>query len=209
MRKNLLHGLYAITDSALIPAENFSDTVEQAILGGTKIIQYRDKTQDATKQFEQAYILRQLCQKYHIPLIINDNIELARQIKADGVHLGKQDENIATARAILGDKAIIGISCYNQLNLAEHAVKMGADYIAFGRFFNSPTKPNAVQASIDLLRQAKQRFKNIPIVAIGGITPENGKQLIEAGADCLAVISGVFGQTDVKMATQQYAELFY
>jgi len=209
MKKNFLHGLYAITDSVLIASDNFSGSVEQALLGGAKIIQYRDKTQDTTKQFKQAYALRQLCQQYHIPLIINDNIELARQIEADGVHLGKYDENIATARAILGNGAIIGVSCYNQLSLAEQAVKTGADYVAFGRFFNSPTKPDAVQASLDLLYEAKQRFKNIPIVAIGGITPENGKQLVEAGADCLAVISGVFGQTDVKMAAQRYAKLFY
>ena len=208
MTRNDLAGLYAITDSALISDENFSDSVEQAILGGVCAVQYRDKSKVTTKQFEQATALYQLCQKYHIPLIINDNIELAQQIKADGVHLGKHDENIIVARATLGEKAIIGVSCYNQLSLAEQAVKNGANYIAFGSFFSSSTKPNAVHASLDLLSQAKQKFKNIPIVAIGGITPDNGKLLIEAGADCLAVISGLFEQNDVKIAAQRYNELF-
>ena len=208
MKTSCLRGLYAITDSTLIPAENFSDIVEQAIIGGACAVQYRDKTKDTAKQLDQARALHQLCQKHHIPLIINDNVELAQQISADGVHLGKHDGNIATARAILGNDAIIGVSCYNRLNLAEQAVKMGASYVAFGSFFNSSTKPNAIHASIDLLYQAKQRFKNIPIVAIGGITPENGKALVEAGVDCLAVIQGLFGQSDIKIAAQQYNELF-
>jgi len=205
--KKSLRGLYAITDSTLISKEKLSDTVEQAIQGGARIVQYRDKSQDSVKRLEQAQILCALCQKYAIPLIINDDIALAQRVSADGVHLGKEDGNIASARRILGDSAIIGVSCYNQFTLAQKAEKNGADYVAFGRFFSSSTKPLAVQAHIDLLIQAKQSL-TIPIVAIGGITVENGQSLVEAGADCLAVIQGLFGQANVKSAAQGFSKLF-
>jgi thiamine-phosphate pyrophosphorylase len=207
MKKKHLQGLYAITDSTLISEEKFGDVVEQAIQGGARIIQYRDKSHDFVKRLAQAQILRNLCQQYAIPLIINDDIELAQRVNAEGVHLGKEDGDIDSARAVLGDSAIIGISCYNQWILAEKAEKNGADYIAFGRFFSSSTKPLAVQADIHLLIQAKQRF-TIPLVAIGGITVENGKKLIEAGADCLAVIHGLFGQSNVKFAAERFSALF-
>jgi len=205
--KKFLRGLYAITDSTLISEEKLRDTVEQAIQGGARIVQYRDKSQDSTKRFEQAQILCALCQKYAIPLIINDDIALAQRVSADGVHLGKEDGNIASARRILGDSAIIGVSCYNQFTLAKKAEKNGANYVAFGRFFSSSTKPLAVQASIDLLIQAKQSL-TIPIVAIGGITVENAQSLVESGADCLAVIQGLFGQANVKSAAQSFSKLF-
>jgi len=205
--KKFLRGLYAITDSTLISEEKLRDTLEQAIQGGARIVQYRDKSQDSAKRLEQAQILRALCQKYAIPLIINDDIALAQRVSADGVHLGKEDGNIASARRILGDSAIIGVSCYNQFTLAQKAEKNGADYVAFGRFFSSSTKPLAVQASIDLLIQAKQSL-TIPIVAIGGITVENAQSLVESGADCLAVIQGLFRQADVKSAAQGFSKLF-
>ncbi len=202
-----LHGLYAITDNYLIGATEFVETVEQAILGGAQVIQYRDKSDNQTQRFEQAQALCQLCQRYQVPFIVNDDIELARQIHADGVHLGKEDIDLVTARAILGESAIIGVSCYNQFALAQRAVTFGASYVAFGRFFPSQIKPNAVGAHPDLLRQARHAF-TCPLVAIGGITPDNGAELIAAGADCLAVIQGVFGQPDVKAAAQRYAQLF-
>ncbi|MCK5662073.1 MAG: thiamine phosphate synthase [Thiotrichaceae bacterium] len=198
-----MQGLYAITDNSLIKPEIFINTVENAIIGGAKIIQYRDKSQNHALRLKQAQALRILCQKYKIPLIINDDIALAQQVQADGVHLGKDDTNIFTARAKLGDKAIIGVSCYNQLSLAQEAVKSGATYIAFGRFFSSNTKPKAVSCSVDLLRQARKLF-NCPLVAIGGITPENGAELLAAGADCLAVIQGLFGQENVTAAAQAF-----
>jgi thiamine-phosphate pyrophosphorylase len=198
-----LHGLYAITDNKLIKAERLIDSVEQAIIGGAKIIQYRDKS----NVFEQAQALRSLCQKYKIPLIINDNIRIAQQVGADGVHIGKDDAKLEAARALLGDEAIIGVSCYNQLPLAQEAVNAGANYVAFGRFFNSRTKPQAVSCSVEVLHKARQTL-NCPIVAIGGITPDNGTQLIAAGADCLAVIHGLFGQADVTAAAQAYSQLF-
>lgn len=202
-----LYGLYAITDNKLIPTEKFVETVEQALIGGTQVLQYRDKSSDPIRRLEQAQALRTLCLKYEIPLIINDNIALAQQVNADGVHLGKEDIAPTTARTLLGKEAIIGVSCYNQLSLAEKALEQGANYVAFGRFFPSATKPQAVSCSLKLLQQAS-RTLTCPVVAIGGITPENGKTLIQAGADFLAVIHGVFGQTDVAAAARSYAELF-
>ena len=139
--------------------------------------------------------------------IVNDDITLAKQTKASGVHLGREDASVADAREQLGPQAIIGVSCYNELTRAETAQAQGADYIAFGRFFPSRTKPQAVQANPDLLREAKKKL-HIPVVAIGGITPENGAALIAAGADALAVIEGVFGQPDIRAAAERYARLF-
>jgi len=201
-----LRGLYAITDNKFIKANEFLNKVELAIIGGAKIIQYRDKSKNYQLRFEQAQALSLLCHKYQIPLIINDDVALAQKVGADGVHLGKDDADISNARALLGEQAIIGISCYNQLSLALDAVKAGANYVAFGRFFNSATKPNAIECSIEILRDASKKLK-CPLVAIGGITPNNGEKLIKAGADCLAVIHGLFGQTDVTAAAQKYAKI--
>ncbi len=200
-----MQGLYAITDSNLILNSRLIQSVEQAIIGGTKIIQYRNKQQ--IQYIEQAIALKNLCQQYQIPLIINDDIQLAKQIGADGVHLGKDDSKLSIARNILGNQAIIGISCYNQIFLAEQAISGGATYVAFGSFFNSSTKPQATPCEVDILRQARKIF-NCPIVAIGGITPTNGSSLINAGADCLAVITGIFGQKNITTAAQKYAQLF-
>jgi len=200
-----MQGLYVITDSNLIPDARFIQSVEQAIIGGAKIIQYRNKRPE--QYIEQAIAIKNLCQQYQIPLIINDDIQLAKQIGADGVHLGKDDSKLAIARNVLGNKAIIGISCYNEISLAKQAISGGATYVAFGRFFNSLTKPHATPCDINVLRQARKNF-TCPIVAIGGINPNNGSTLITAGADCLAVINGVFGQPDITAAAQKYAQLF-
>ena len=202
-----LRGLYAITDSNLIKTEKFIETVEQAILGGAKIVQYRDKSNDKPRRLKQAQALNQICKKHNIPLLINDDVILAQQVGADGVHIGKDDIEPKTARAILGNDAIIGVSCYNQLTLAQQAEKAGATYVAYGSFFSSNTKPQAVSCNVDLLDKAR-KMVNCPLVAIGGITPDNGAELIKAGADCLAVIHGLFGQAEVKVAAQRYATLF-
>ncbi|MET0049244.1 MAG: thiamine phosphate synthase [Sedimenticola sp.] len=202
-----LKGLYAITDSTLAANSSIIDQVAQALAGGARVIQYRDKSGDDQKRLAEAGALLTLCRQHHAPLIINDDVELAARIGADGVHLGKDDPDIEAARARLGKQAIIGISCYNQFERAFIAQEAGADYIAFGRFFNSTVKPDAVQAQPDLLRRAKRELK-LPMVAIGGITPENGGALIEAGADMLAVIHGVFGQPDIRAACERFNELF-
>ncbi len=207
MKKNLPRGLYAIADTALLPAEELVASVAYAIQGGAVMIQYRDKGDDEMRRQYEAADLSNLCRPLGVPLIINDDVELASNIMAKGVHLGKDDADVASARAKLGAKAIIGVSCYNDLQRAIEAEKAGADYVAFGSFFASPTKPNAVQADLDLLRQAKAQL-TIPVVAIGGINADNGAQLVAAGADLLAVISDVFGQTDIAAAADKIAQLF-
>ena len=203
----VLRGLYAITANHLMPSQQFIAMVEEAIKGGARIIQYRDKSTDNNQRFQQAQALHHLCQQYQVPLIINDDVALAQQVGAEGIHLGQTDAQLPTVRAIVGNDIIIGVSCHNQLTLAQEAVANGATYVALGRFFPSQTKPNAVAAHLDLLSQARQLLP-CPIVAIGGITPDNGKQLITAGADCLAVIQGIFGQPHIKVAAQRYAQLF-
>jgi thiamine-phosphate pyrophosphorylase len=201
------NGLYAITDSQLIPAAALLDHVAQAIAGGARLIQYRDKQQSLLERKQAAAQLQRLCAHQGVPLIINDDIELARTVGAAGVHLGRDDAAIGEARARLGPAAIIGASCYNRLENAVAAARAGASYIAFGRFFSSQSKPDAVQADIALLAQARAQ-PGLPIAAIGGITPENGRQLVAAGADLLAVIHGVFGQADIEAAARRYAGCF-
>jgi thiamine-phosphate pyrophosphorylase len=202
-----LAGLYAIADTQYLDAARLIDAVTRAIEGGARIIQYRDKKLSAAERARHAAELAALCRRQGVLFIVNDDVMLAKQTQAGGVHLGRQDVAIAQAREQLGPQAIIGVSCYNELARAEAAEKQGADYVAFGRFFPSRTKPQAVQASLGLLREAKKKL-HIPVVAIGGITPENGASLIAAGADALAVIEGVFGQADVRDAAERYARLF-
>ena len=202
-----LHGLYAITNQTQGKDGKLYEQVEAAISGGARIIQYRDKSADPSKKQEEATQLLALCRTHNIPLIINDDLALACQIGADGVHLGHDDISLQEARNKLGGSAIIGISCYNNLQHACNAEAAGANYVAFGRFFTSATKPNAVQADVDLLQQAKKAL-SIPVVAIGGITPENGAQLVQAGADMLAVIQGIFAQPDIHHACHKFAKLF-
>ena len=206
-RRSLPRGLYAITDSQLIPADRLTDQVAAAIRGGARVIQYRDKSSSPEQRQQQAAALALLCHDHGIPLIINDDVELAAAVGASGVHLGKSDNTLRSARMLLGANAIIGVSCYNEFERAVEAASEGADYIAFGRFFPSRSKPDAVSADPELLRQAQQRL-SLPVVAIGGVTPENGASLITAGAQLLAAIQGVFGQADVQAAARRYTELF-
>lgn len=198
-------GLYAIT-----PDE--TDTVELlrkvrlALLGGARMVQYRNKTAAAALSLKQAEALRELTREFAVPLVINDDVVLAQQVDADGVHLGGADGSVADARALLGSGKLIGMSCYNRLALAHEAVRQGADYVAFGSFFPSTVKPGAVVATPDLLRQARRELA-VPLVAIGGITPQNGVQLLAAGANALAVISAVFAAADVEQAARQFSNL--
>ena len=201
-----LKGLYAITDDTL-SAGNICQQVTEALAGGAAVIQYRSKIADPRRRLDELQQLLPLCRHASVPLIVNDDIELALLSAADGVHLGRDDEGVAHARERLGPTAIIGVSCYNQLERALEAEAEGADYVAFGRFFPSSTKPDASPADPSLLRQAAGILK-VPTVAIGGITPENGHQLIEAGADMLAVVHAVFGQPDIRLACQVFHQLF-
>lgn len=204
---SLPHGLYVLTDGTLIPDEKLVPAVAAAIAGGAVMVQYRDKSTDANKRRWEAQYLVNLCRPLGVPLIINDDVALAAAVGAAGVHLGRDDGDIASARAALGPGAIIGVSCYNELERAVAAEAAGADYVAFGSFFGSSIKPNAVHANPALLAEAKQRLQ-IPVVAIGGISADNGALLVAAGADLLAVISDVFGQPDIRAAARRIAGLF-
>ncbi|MDO6748250.1 thiamine phosphate synthase [Gilvimarinus sp. 1_MG-2023] len=190
--------LYTITDCAHLPWDTLYNRIAQALAGGCTIVQYRDKSRDQSRRLSEARQLLALCQQSNAKLIINDDIELARAVSADGVHLGQGDTSITHARQRLGEKAIIGITCHAELALAEHALNQGADYIAFGRFFPSRTKPEAPPAPQQLLRDARQRWPNICIVAIGGVTAHNAEQLIQSGANYVAICHEICHHIDPK-----------
>lgn len=202
-----LTGLYAITDAALLPGARLLTGAAAAIAGGARLIQYRDKGADRGRRLNEAKALLRLCRQNNVALIINDDVALAAETGADGVHLGRNDSNAKLARQTLGQAAIIGVSCYNEWPRAVAARRGGADYVAFGAFFTSTTKPDAVAADKTLLQRAKQEL-GLPVAAIGGITPANGAELLAAGADMLAVIQGVFGRPDIRQAAGEYARLF-
>jgi thiamine-phosphate pyrophosphorylase len=202
-----IKGLYAITPDQPDTAE-LLHKVRLALQGGARVLQYRNKAADAALRLEQASALRELTQEFSVPLIINDDAMLARRVGADGVHLGGEDGSVDAARAVLGSAKLIGVSCYNRMELAHEAIRQGADYVAFGSFFTSAVKPDAVTASPELLRQACREIA-IPLVAIGGITALNGAQLLGAGADALAVISAVFDAADIRDAARQFSNLDY
>lgn len=201
------NSLYAITDSQLLPGDKLFTAVAAALKGGCKLVQYRDKSDDRTRRLSEAKTLVSLCMQYQAQLIINDDVALAKEAGAQGVHLGQGDANPVAARIILGSNAIIGVTCHNSLAFAQQAIKDSANYIAFGRFFPSSTKPDAQPAPISLISAARKQFPNIPIVAIGGITLVNGKQLLEAGADMLAVCQGLFAAKDITEQTRKFIEL--
>ncbi len=199
-------GIYAITDCENLVDDELIKKSEDILKVGISLFQYRNKDTNQHKKKELAQKLQSLCHQYKVPFIVNDDVNLTKDISADGVHLGQNDEDISKARKTLGSK-IIGISCYNDLNLARKAEEAGADYIAFGSFFPSLTKPDAKKASIELLNEAKSLL-TIPIVAIGGITPENGKELVDARVDFIAIISGLYSAPDTINATKSYNNLF-
>ncbi|RMG29559.1 MAG: thiamine phosphate synthase [Gammaproteobacteria bacterium] len=200
-------GLYAITDPARTPGPRLFEAVAAALRGGARVVQYRNKTAPPGVRRDEAARLAALCRAHGAPFLVNDDPRLAAEVEADGVHLGREDPELRQARRLLGPRRWIGISCYNRLERARQAQDAGADYVAFGRFFPSRTKPEAVPATPALLRAARRELR-LPVVAIGGITPENGRVLIEAGADMLAVIHALFGQPDVEAAARALARLF-
>jgi len=199
-----MRGLYAITQTDNKFGDTIIEEVIAALRGGAVIVQYRDK--NPADALFLARELVKICHKYDAPLIINDDVELAAMVGADGVHIGKEDVAIAQARKRLGNDAIIGVSCYDFVVRALEAQGQGATYVAFGRFFPSSSKPLAAPAKIGTLQQAKQLL-TIPIVAIGGILPENGAQLLAAGADLLAVIGGLF-DSQPEQSARAYQALF-
>lgn len=203
-----LRGLYAITDSELLKGK-LLPYVEAALKGGARLLQYRDKSSDEARRLREAEALRELCNRYGAALIINDDAELAARLGV-GLHLGQGDGSLSVARALLGRKAIIGGTCHAQLELAEAAAKEGASYVAFGRFFNSTTKPGAPAADAELLTAAKAKI-NLPIIAIGGVTLDNAPELIAHGASMVAVVHGLFGAdsaAEVERRARAFSALF-
>ncbi|AHI29059.1 thiamine phosphate synthase [Marinobacter similis] len=208
MSNILQPGLYAITDSKLTPPESLIASVDAALRGGAVLIQYREKSAPMPDRLRQAQDLQAICSNAGVPLLINDDVELARRIGAAGVHLGQTDGSHRQAREVLGEDAIIGITCHADLELAQKACDAGASYLAFGRFYHSGTKPNAPAASPSVLTSAR-RFQR-PLTAIGGITVDNGTPLILAGTDMLAVVGGVFGGSpaDIEQRARAFTRLF-
>ncbi len=201
-----IHGLYGVTpdeaDTPLLLAR-----VRAALTGGMRLLQYRNKLADAALRRTQAAALCALCHEYGAALIVNDHVDIALEVDADGVHLGGEDGSLAAARAKLGPGKLLGASCYRDLENGAAAIAAGADHIAFGSFFRSPVKPSAVRSPFSLLTEARRRF-GVPVVAIGGITPDNAPQLIAAGAQSVAVITALFGAADITAAARQFSTLF-
>ena len=199
-------GLYAVT-----PDEpdigSLTRKVSKALAGGARIVQYRNKFASAALRREQGAALLALCREARIPLVINDDLDLAIGIGADGLHVGREDISVAAARAQLGKDRLLGVSCYDKLELALAAREAGADYVAFGSAFPSATKPQATRAPLSLYREAKGHLGS-PVVAIGGITTENARTVIEAGADAVAVISALFDAPDIEAAARGFSRLF-
>lgn len=202
----VLRGLYAITpdeaDTRILAAK-----VTAALAGGIAALQYRNKSADATLRRAQAAILAALCRSQGVPFIVNDDLDLAMAVNADGLHLGGTDGDLAEARRRLGTAKLLGASCYDRFDLALAAKAAGADYVAFGAAFPSPTKPNAVRAPLELYARAHREL-GLPVVAIGGITADNAARLVSAGVDALAVITDLFEARDIAARARDFNALF-
>ena len=199
-------GLYVLTPAAIPDLEQL-EAMAAALAGGAVAVQYRDKFDDRRERLERTTALRLLCREYGVPLIVNDDVDLTDAVHADGVHLGKNDASLPAARRILGPQVIIGVSCYDSFARAISAIDEGADYVAFGSFFPSRTKPGAAACGIDVLIEAAPVITQ-PIIAIGRITPENAVGLISSGADLLAVQSSVFSAPDPRASARNFPKLF-
>ena len=198
-------GVYAITPDHR-SGSDLAAAVATAVEHGVKAVQYRDKSSDAARRRSDAEALLAVCRPRGVPLIINDDVDLALAAGADGVHLGREDEVLGDARARLGDAAIIGVSCYNEASRALAAARKGANYVAFGSFFPSLTKPGAVRATTELITAVRPHIE-IPIVAIGGITSANAPSLLESGVDLLAIVNAIFGAPDIARAVRRLTRL--
>ena len=204
--RSIPRGLYALTDMDLLPDDRIVQGVEQALAGGAVMVQYRDKRSDRTQRARIAASLRDSCRRFERPLIINDDPQLALEVGADGVHVGLEDTDPHEARALLGEDAIIGVTCHASLEQARAMAGNPADYVAFGRFFPSRTKSGPALAEPELLSRCREL--GIPCVAIGGIRLDNASGLIDAGADLIAVIHGLFSAPDIEARARAFSQLF-
>ena len=199
-------GLYAVTPE-MTDSIALISKVNAALRGGARVVQYRSKAIAESLRRTQAGELARLCRTWNVLFIVNDNVALAREVDADGVHLGKDDGGVLAARSMLGPEKLIGVSCYNEIGRAREAQSQGADYVAFGSFFSSSTKPDAIPTSAELLQIATLEI-GLPVVAIGGINENNAAALIAAGADAVAVVSALFDAVDVEAQARRFARLF-
>lgn len=204
--KQSLRGLYAITPDG-IGRDDLLNRVQAALRGGVRMVQYRDKTRDAAQRADIAHALGALCRRYGASFLVNDDLALALAVAADGVHLGVDDGDLATARQALGPSRLLGVSCYADFALAGAAVAAGADYVAFGAVFPSPTKPHALPAPLSLFGRCRDELR-VPVCAIGGITLGTAPALIAAGADLLAVITDLFAASDIESRARSFQHLF-
>jgi len=205
-RKIISRGLYVITEHGRLEFSDLFARTEAILQAGIVALQYRNKQADSQQKLAEAQQLQALCNQYATLFFINDDIDLALQLKSDGVHLGREDATCAVARTRVGNDMLIGVSCYNDLQRAEVAVSSGADYIAFGAMSPSKSKTNTTIATPATLQMAKQRY-NMPVVAIGGITQENCLPILQAGADLLAVISSVYLADDPASVVKHFNQL--
>ena len=201
-----LRGLYAITPDGLDKAILLA-RVEAAFRGGARVLQYREKKRQPSRRGEIARDLRALCRRYGVTFIINDDLALALAVDADGVHLGGADGDLEAARTALGPDRLLGASCYADFALARAAVRAGADYVAFGAVHASPTKPDAVRVPLSLFERCRDELP-VPACAIGGITLDNARPVIAAGAGMLAVITGLFEAPDIEGRARAFQALF-
>jgi len=203
----IIKGLYAITPD-MADSNTLIQKTQLAIEGGAFMVQYRSKIDDRDVKIQQCAAILRLCREYKIPCIVNDDVDMCRNLEADGVHLGEKDENIAEVRHILGEDAIIGSSCYDQLNRAKQDQEEGASYVVFGAMFETQSKPHAPRATLELLREAKSQIQ-IPIVAVGGITMNNAHDVIETGIDAIAVINSLFEAKTIKETAEIFFKMFH
>lgn len=201
-----VNGLYAVTPES-VDSTALIGKVDAALRGGAHVMQYRSKSADHSLRYAQAAQIARLCRTHNALFIVNDSVELAHEVDADGVHLGGDDGDVAAARGVLGHGKLIGVSCYDDIVRARAAQLQGADYVAFGSFFPSATKPKARRAGVDVLRVGASEI-SLPVVAIGGINEDNAADLIAAGADAIAVVSALFDAPDVEAQARLFARLF-
>lgn len=203
--KNRLNGLYVITDDTLTPSDKIFESIEEALQGGAKIVQLRDKTNDTSTVEDVSLRLQELCHKYDALFVLNDKIEIAIKLGLDGLHIGKDDySNIQDVRKNF--KGILGVSCYDDLEMAKNMQKAGVDYVAFGACFNSSTKPNASTMNLKIIKKAKDEL-NIPICVIGGINTNNIKTLLEYKPDMVAIISDIWKSDDITKKARFFTNL--
>ncbi len=206
-RRSKLRGLNVITDQHLMPRDRFVEMVEAAVRNGATVVQLREKHTPTEEVAKLGQSLLAVTRRYGALLLINDFPEVAHAIGADGVHVGREDAAVAEARALLGPEAIIGVTCYGEIENAVAGERAGADYVAFGTSFHSPTKNTQGRTPLTIYREAKQHV-SVSVFAIGGITVDNAQQIRDAGADAISVVSGVFGASDVGAAAKTLADLF-